>query len=315
MAAVLRFVFRRVLLAIPILIGVTIVVFFTIKLIPGDPVSTLLGPTATPQARAELVSRLGLNESLPAQYGNWIWSVLHGDLGRSLSLQEPAATAVMKALGNTLILTISTLVVALIGGVALGTAIALRPASRVARFLKGSSIAAISIPQYSVALLLLLLAVETDFLPTGGMHSSAGAGFGDLLEHLLLPTIAASLAPMGIIARMHAVSLEEVMEREFVTSLRARGIGGAKLVRHAFHNSLPSLLTIAGLQVGYLLGGVLFVETIFNWPGLGQLIYQAISARDMSVIEAGVLVSATILVLVNVLVDSLHAVVDPRVRD
>lgn len=315
MPAVLRFVARRILLAIPILVGVSIVVFFTIKLIPGDPVSTLLGPTATPQARAELVSRLGLDESLPAQYANWIWSVLHGDLGRSLSLQEPAATAVMKALGNTLILTITTLVVALAGGVALGTAIALRPASRLARWLRGSSIAAISIPQYSVALLLLLLAVETDFLPTGGMHSSAGAGLGDLAEHLVLPTIAAALAPMGIIARMHAVSLEEVMDREFVTSLRARGIGGRKLVRHALHNALPSLLTIAGLQVGYLLGGVLFVETIFNWPGLGQLIYQAISARDMSVIEAGVLVSATILVLVNVLVDSLHALVDPRVRD
>src|SRR5262249_5909570 len=162
-------------------------------------------PTATPQARAELVSRLGLNESLPAQYGNWIWSVLHGDLGRSLSLQEPAATAVLKALGNTAILTISALVVATIGGIAIRTAIALRPAlgaaSRLARWLKGSSIAAISIPQYSVALLLLLLAVETDWLPTGGMHSSAGAGFGDLLEHLLLPTIAAALAPMGIIAR------------------------------------------------------------------------------------------------------------------
>ena len=152
-------------------------------------------------------------------------------------------------------------------------------------------------------------------LPTGGMHSTAAGGLGDLFEHLVLPTIAAALAPMGIIARMHAVSLREVMDREFITSLRARGIGGAKLVGHALHNALPSLLTIAGLQVGYLLGGVLFVETIFNWPGLGQLIYQAISARDMSVIEAGVLVSATILVLVNVLVDSLHAAVDPRVRD
>jgi peptide/nickel transport system permease protein len=315
MRGVIRFVLRRVLLAIPILIGVSVVVFFTIKLIPGDPVSTLLGPTATPQARAELVSRLGLNESLPAQYANWIWSVLHGNLGTSLSLQEPAATAVLKALGNTAILTIATLVIAIAGGVTLGTAIALRPAGRVARFLRGSSIAAISIPQYSVALLLLLLAVETDALPTGGMHGTAAGGVGDLLEHLLLPAIAAALAPMGIIARMHAVSLEEVMDREFITSLRARGIGGRRLVRHALHNSLPSLLTIAGLQVGYLLGGVLFVETIFNWPGLGQLIYQAISARDMSVIEAGVLVSATILVLVNVLVDSLHAVVDPRVRD
>jgi peptide/nickel transport system permease protein len=156
--------------------------------------------------------------------------------------------------------------------------------------------------------------VETGALPTGGMHSTGASGVGDLLEHLILPALAAALTPMGIVARMYAVSLGDVLSQEFVGALRARGLARAAVVRHAMHNAVPSLLTITGLQVGYLLGGVLFVETIFSWPGLGLLVYQTISSRDMAVIQAGVLVSAVVLVLVNVLVDTVHGLVDPRVR-
>jgi peptide/nickel transport system permease protein len=309
-----RFVTRRILLALPILLGVTVVVFLTIKLIPGDPVTTLLGPSSTPQQRADLTARLGLDRPLPVQYASWLWAVLHGNFGTSVSLQQSAATLVLKAFGNTAILAGTALLLALVGGVVLGATMALRPRGALARVVSGTSIAALSIPQYTVALLLLLLAVETGALPTGGMHGTETGGLGDLLQHLLLPAIAAALTPLGIVARMFAVSLSDVLGEEFVVNLRARGLAQRQIVRHAMRNALPSLLTITGLQVGYLLGGVLFVETIFTWPGLGLLVYQAISSRDMVVIQAGVLVSAAVLVGVNVLVDALHGLVDPRVR-
>jgi peptide/nickel transport system permease protein len=309
-----RFLARRLVHAIPILLGVSIVVFVTIKLIPGDPVSTLLGPNATPQARADLTSRLGLDQALPVQYFSWLKSVLGGDFGTSLTLQQPVGALVSKAFVNTALLTGTALVLALIGGVALGTIVALRPGGVLAKVVAATSVTAISIPQYTVALLFLLFAVETGAFPTGGMHSTGGSGFGDLLPHLVLPAVAAALTPMGIVARMYAVSLSDVLSQEFIGSLRARGLSQAAVVRHAMHNAVPSLLTITGLQVGYLLGGVLFVETIFSWPGLGLLVYQTISSRDMAVIQAGVLVSAVVLVAVNVLVDAVHGFIDPRVR-
>jgi peptide/nickel transport system permease protein len=309
-----RFLLRRLLLAIPILFGVSIVVFITIKLIPGDPVSTLLGPNATPQARADLTSRLGLNDPVPIQYLHWLWSVLHGDFGTSLSLQQSVGSLVRTAFLNTALLAGTALVLAVVGGVVLGTIVALRPRGVLAKVVSATSVAAISIPQYTVALLFLLFAVETGALPTGGMHDTGGSGIGDLLPHLVLPAVAAALTPMGIVARMYAVSLSEVLQQEFIGSLRARGLGQRAIVRHAMHNAVPSLLTITGLQVGYLLGGVLFVETIFSWPGLGLLVYQTISSRDMAVIQAGVLVSAVVLVAVNVIVDAVHGFIDPRVR-
>ncbi|HEY4277855.1 MAG TPA: ABC transporter permease [Conexibacter sp.] len=309
------FLTRRLLLAVPILLGVSVVVFITIKLIPGDPVASLLGPNATPAARADLVSRLGLNRAVPVQYAHWLWSSVQGDLGTSISLQQPVASLVLKAFGNTLLLVAAALILAVAGGVVLGTVVALKPRSLVGRIVGGFSIGSISVPQYTVALLLLLFAVETGALPTGGMHDTGVTGFGDLLQHLLLPAIAAAVTPMGIVARMFAVSLADVLGQEFVASMRARGLTRAAIVRHAMHNALPSLLTITGLQVGYLLGGVLFVEVIFSWPGLGQLVFQAISSRDMPLIQAGVLLSAVVLVLVNVVVDTAHALVDPRVRN
>lgn len=309
-----RFLARRLLLAVPILLGVSIVVFITIKLIPGDPVSTLLGPNATPQSRAELTSRLGLDQPLPVQYWSWLKSVAQGDFGTSLSLQQPVGSLVRTAFLNTALLAGAALLLALIGGVLLGTVVALKPHGKLAKLVGGFSVTAISIPQYTVALLALLFAVETGALPTGGMHSTGVSGAGDLLQHLILPALAAALTPMGIVARMYAVSLGDVLSQEFVGALRARGLTQAAVVRHAMHNAVPSLLTITGLQVGYLLGGVLFVETIFSWPGLGLLVYQTISSRDMAVIQAGVLVSAVVLVLVNVLVDAVHGLIDPRVR-
>lgn len=311
-----RFLARRILLAVPILFGVSLVVFITIKLIPGDPVASLLGPNSTPEAREMLTHRLGLDRPLPVQYGAWLWSSLHGDLGISIARQVSASSMVLDAFWNTLLLTAFAALIALVGGIVLGGIAAFRRGRPSAATSSSISLIAVSAPQYSVGLLLMIVfAAQHQWLPAGGMHDALGnGGFGDLLRHLVLPGITAALVPMGIIARMFRSTLLDVMNQDFMEALRARGLPSTAIVAHAIHNTLPGLLTIAGLQFGYLLGGVVFVETIFSWPGVGLLVFQSISQRDLPVIQAGVLVSALAFVVLNLAVDAAHGLIDPRIR-
>jgi peptide/nickel transport system permease protein len=310
------FMGRRVLIAIPTLIGVTIVVFITIKIIPGNPISSLAGINSSAATRAALTHRLGLDQPWPVQYFDWMKSTLRGDFGISISRQLAVRPLVFSALQNTMILALAGAVVAFVGGILLGMWSALRRRHSDGAVASGGAVIAVAAPQYSVALVLLVvLVVNNPVFPSGGMYNATGGGgFPALLDHLVLPAIAVGLAPMGVIARIFRSSLIDVMNQEFVTSLRARGLTRAAVLRHAFHNTLPSLFTVAGLQVGFLLGGAIFVEILFTWPGLGQLIFQAISSRDYPVVEACSLVLAVAFVLLNVVIDTGHALIDPRVR-
>lgn len=316
MVFVVKFFLRRLLAIIPIVFGVTVVVFLTLKLIPGDPASALLGASATPAQRKELIEQLGLNRSIFVQFWHWFTDVVQGDLGHSILRQQPVGPMVMDAFWNTMILALGASVIAIIGGLVIGAVGALWPRKVVGRIAGWISTGSVSTPQYSIGLgLIVVFAVNWEVLPASGMYSSTGSqNLGDLLQHLILPAIAAGLAPMGIVARVFRSSLDDVMRADFVESYRARGVPSRKVVTHAAHNTLPALLTISGLQLAYLISGVVFVETIFSWPGLGLLIYNSIAQRDYPVIEGGVLVLAVALVLINVLVDTAHAAVDPRVR-
>lgn len=310
------YVLRRLLLTIPILIGVSLVVFITVKLIPGDPVSGLLGPTATPEARAELTQRLGLDQPLPLQYLAWLWSAVRGDLGASTALHRPVADVVVAAFGNTLWLAGAAALLAVVVGAALG-AFAAFARGRVGRAVaNGLSMVGMSAPQYTIALVLLIVfAVVLRVSPASGMYSPVGGGsWGDLIWHLALPAIACALVPAGVIARMFRSTLTELSGSDWVDGYRWRGVSEAGIRRHLVRNAVPSFLTVAGLQVGYLLGGVVFVETIFAWPGVGRLVFESIAKRDLSVIQGGVLVSALAFVLINIIVDVAVATVDPRVR-
>lgn len=310
------FLARRSLLTIPILVGVSLVIFATIKIIPGDPVASLLGPTGTPAARAALVHRLGLDRALPVQYVTWLWNTLRGDFGMSIARQSPVRALVFSALGNTLVLTAAAAVIALVLGVLIGALTALRPNGPLAKIGNAVALVSISVPQYSVGLLLIIyVAAGAGWFPVSGMHDPNGnGGLVDLFNHLVLPAITAALVPAGILARMFRSSVLDVMGQDFVEALRARGLSERRILLHAFHNTLPSLLTVAGLQIGYLLGGVIFVEAVFAWPGIGELVFSAISERDLPVIQAGVLVSAFAFVLLNLVVDALHGLIDPRIR-
>jgi peptide/nickel transport system permease protein len=310
------FLLRRTLIALPTLIGVTIVVFVTLKLIPGNPVAALAGMNSTPAVRAELTHRLGLDQPWPIQYLDWLRSVLSGDLGVSIAQQRPVRPLVLSALNNTLILAAAGAVVAFVGGTLLGGWSALRRRRPDGSLASGLAAAVVSAPQYTVALVLLvLLTVDVRAFPSGGMYNAVGGrGLGVLSRHLILPAVAVGLAPMGVVARIFRTSLCDVLDRDFVVSLKSRGLGRFRVLRHAFHNTLPSLLTVAGLQIGFLLGGAIFVEILFTWPGIGQLVFQSISARDYPMIEACSLVLAVAFVLINFVVDAAHAWIDPRVR-
>ena len=309
------YVLRRVAVAVPILLGVSLLVFILLKMVPGGPVDGLLGPLSTPEQREQLESRLGFDRPAPVQYAKWLVAVGQGDFGDSITKQTSAARLVWDAFRNTLVLAAVGGAAALAGGVVLGTvwAHSRRAASRASA--AAASVLAVSIPQYSFGVVLIaVLAVRFGVLPSGGMSSATGeGGLVDSLRHLALPAATAAVVPMGIIARTQRSALLDIAVAGLMESLRARGFGQGRVLSHALHNTLPSLLTVAGLQFGYLLSGVVFVEIIFSWPGLGLRVFEAISQRDLPVIQAGVMISALAFVVMNLVVDVLHAVIDPRV--
>ncbi|WP_030266056.1 ABC transporter permease [Streptomyces sp. NRRL B-24484] len=310
------FLLRRLLLAVPTLLGVTVVVFATVALVPGDPVAAFLGPGAPPEARAEFAARLGLERPLPVRYLSWLGHALTGDLGTSIADQRPVGGLLLPAIGQTLVLTAAAFALVLVGGVLLGAVGALRPRGPLGRLSGAATTLAVSAPQYSVALALIaVVAVRLRWLPAGGTHDVFGdGGSADLARHLVLPAVAAALVPLGLTARVFRAALGSVLAGDLADGLRARGLSRAAVLRHCVHNASPALLAIGGLQLAYLLEGVVFVETLFARPGLGRLLYDALAARDLPLVQGGVLVVAAAFVGVNLLVDTAHAAVDPRTR-
>jgi peptide/nickel transport system permease protein len=314
----LRFIVLRALLLVPVLVGASLVVFILITLAPGDPTATLLGPNASDEAREALRERLGLNDPLNVQYGNWLALVVQGDLGTSIEMQAPVLDVAIEKFLNTLILGAAGAILGCFLGIAAGVISAVHQNSLVDRFILLASIFGISMPPYWLSIVFIYgFAVHLGWFPTGQMYSVGGdQGLLDLLWHLALPAIAAAVVPATIMARVSRTAMLEVMRQDFITGLRAKGLPErAVLYRHAFRNALPPIVSMTGLQVGYLLlGSALFVEIVFTWPGLGLQTYNAIGARDFPMIAGIVLVSTLIFVIMNLIVDVCCAWLDPRVR-
>jgi peptide/nickel transport system permease protein len=311
---VLMVALRRVSMAVPSLLGVSVVIFLLLNVLPGDPLAGLLAPDATQADRAELARRLGLAEPLPVQYVNWLSGVVQGDLGYSFSRRRPIAELIGTALVNTTILAAAAAAIGLTTGIALGTLAALTRGRWVDRVVSILAMSGLSVPNYWLAILLIIVFSATlRWLPAAGMYGPDG-GLVDLLNHLLMPALAASAVTVGLTARMTRASLIETFGEDFVLLLRAKGLTGGQILRHVAKNAAPPILTVAGLQVGFLLGGSVLVETIFSWPGLGQLIFQSIASRDLRVIQAAVLVIAVTFVSINLVIDLLQTVLNPRLR-
>lgn len=313
-----RFLGHRLLGVLPVMFGVSIVIFILMHLAPGDVTTVLLGPQATEAAKADLRHALGLDQPLPLQYGKWLLRTIAGDFGVSIATQRTVADLVLPRFINTLVLTVASLLLSIVIGYSVGFFAALRARSVFDRVTTTVTLMAGSTPPFWLGLILVLLfAIRLHWLPVSGMVDMAGDGGAlDVTRHLVLPAVTVALGPAAIITRMVRNSIREAMDRPHVRVARAKGLSQRTLLRrHVILNAMPPIVTITGLQLGYLLGGALLVEVVFAWPGLGALLYDSITARDMPVVQAVTLLIALSFVMVNILVDVINVLLDPRLRE
>jgi peptide/nickel transport system permease protein len=286
-------------------------------MIPGDITAALLGPMATEAAKEQLRHALGLDQPLLVQYVKWLGTALSGDFGRSIATSLPVSHLVLPKFGNTVVLAAGSLLLSLVIGFGIGVFAAAHAGSTFDRATMSITLVFGSIPPYWLGLVLVMIfALSLRWLPTTGMYDIIDpGGISDLLRHLVLPAVATAAAPAAIITRMVRTSMVEILAQDYVRVARAKGIPRRVILwRHVLRNALPPIATITGLQLGYLLGGALFTEVVFAWPGLGYQLNSSIVARDVPVVQAAVMLIALIFVLVNLAVDMLNAVIDPRIR-
>ena len=311
------FVLRRLTASVLVLFGVSVVVFLTLKLIPGDAAYVLAGPNASAQEIETVRQALGLDQPVPMQYVTWLGRALHGDLGRSLELHEPVLQLVISRYSNTLVLVVSGMLFAAVVGILAGTLAALHPHTVLDRALMLVALTANSTPSFWLGLVLILIfSLGLKLLPSSGMVSARGdGGILDVLQHLLLPSLTLGAISAALIARMTRASMLEVLTQEYVLVARAKGLRQSLLVRrHALKNALLPVLTVIGLQMGSLLGGAVITETIFTWPGIGYQLYRGIALRDVPLVQGAALVVAASFVLINLAVDVLYSYLDPRIK-
>ncbi|MGQ0549533.1 MAG: ABC transporter permease [Armatimonadota bacterium] len=312
-----RYVAQRLVSVAFVLLGVSFIVFLVLHLTPGDPAQILLGPLATPGELATLREQLGLDKPVLVQYGRWLSHVATGDFGRSIVLRRPVLPEAWSRFKATVILAAGGMLVAFPLGVASGVLSATRRGSPLDRLSAVLSMVSISMPAFWVGLLLIMgFSLKLGWLPGAGMFSAAGdGGVGDLLIHLILPAITLALVPLAVITRLTRSNMLEVIGQDFIRTARAKGAPERWVIaRHAFRNTLVPLVTILGLEAGFLLAGAVYVETVFSWPGIGFMMVNAILTRDFPLVQGGVLLIATTYVLINMATDLLYVYVDPRVR-
>ncbi len=298
---------RRMALAVPTLLGVTILIFLLIRLIPGDPARVIAGLTASDEEVRRIRVELGLTRPLHVQYAIFLAELLHGNLGTSAATRAPVTEEISLRLRPTVELAISSILLATVVGLTAGIISATRQYSTLDYVVMSVALFGVSIPVFWLGLMLMLLfSVYLHWLPAGGFGGPA---------HFVLPTIALAAFSIAIIARMTRSSLLETFNQDYVRTAHAKGVRrSAVVLRHALKNALIPVLTVIGLQFGALLGGAILTETTFAWPGMGRLLVNAISSRDYPVIQGIVLVFALLFAVVNLAVDVLYAYVDPRIH-
>jgi peptide/nickel transport system permease protein len=304
----LRYIGRRLVGAIPVLWGVATLVFVIMRLLPGDPAALMLSEGGgSAEAIAALRASLGLDDPLPVQYGRYLLSLFRGDLGTSLFTHRPVTTTIAEQLPSTIELALAAMLVATVVGGLLGTAAAVRQGTWLDSVATAFAVTGVSVPIYWSALLLIsLLSLRLAWLPATGQGG---------LAYLLMPALVLGFASSGVIARLVRASLLEVLNQDFITTARAKGLGeGVLLIRHALRNALIPVITVIGLQFGFLLGGTVVTETIFSRQGIGRLLVNAILWKDFPVVQGVVLLAALVYTLVNLGVDVAYAFLDPRIR-
>jgi peptide/nickel transport system permease protein len=311
----LRYTLRRLITVIPIAFGVTIVCFCLVFLAPGDALQTLIPDNAPPEVIELLKHRYGLDQPLPMQYLLWLDHAAHGDLGVSIGTGRPVAPELTAAIGNTAVIAICAAIVGFSLGLILGLLAGYHRGGWVDRVCSAIAVAGLSVPQYWLGIILVIgFSVELNWLPAMGMGPGGVSPHWSDIRNMILPVSTLALVPMGIIARSTRDRVAEVLRLDFVRTLRAEGLPGHVILRHVVKNAAPPVLAVMGLQLGYLFGGSILVETVFNWPGVGFLMSNAILRRDQPMLQGSILVLALLFVALNLIVDIVQTSIDPRIR-
>jgi len=297
---------------IPVLIGVTFIVFFILALTPGDPVTIILGDNATAENIAKLTEELGLDDPLLVRYGRYMLNLLKGDLGKSYSNQLSVADQILERFPNTFILAVAAILVALIIGIPVGIISAKKQYTWLDNTFMVLALVGVSMPVFWLGLVLVIVfSLNLRWLPSQGM----GQGFMGILKSLVLPAVSLGAGSAAMVARMTRSSMLEVIRQDYIDTARAKGVKESTItIRHMLKNALIPIITVVGLQFGQLLGGAVLTETVFSWPGLGRFMVEAIKKKDTPSVLGSVIFLSVAFSIVNLLIDILYAYVDPRIK-
>jgi peptide/nickel transport system permease protein len=312
-----KYILHRLLISVPVLFGVTVIAYFIMTLAPGDAVDMLISPGLSAEDIALKRKALGLDQPVPVQYVRWLEQLVHGNLGYSFTNRRPVVERIGERIGATLSLAFSALLFSYLVAIPIGVLSAVRQYSILDYVATVFSFLGVSVPSFFFGLLMIyIFALKLDWFPTGGTHT-IGADFSlaDRLSHLVLPMIVLSLQNTGVVMRYTRSSMLDVIHQDYVRAARAKGLGERLVIfRHALRNALIPVITLAGLQFPFLLGGAIITEQIFNWPGMGRLAVEAINQRDYPTIMGLNLLTAVMVIIGNLLADIMYGVVDPRIR-
>ncbi|ALM83427.1 ABC transporter permease [Bordetella sp. N] len=311
----LSYILRRILATIPVVLTVAVLVFGLLRLTPGDPALILAGDSATPEQLQEIRAHMGLDRPITTQFALWAGQVLRGDLGVSLHSGTPVTSMIRDRLAPSLALALCTIVVSTLIAVPLGAFAAWRRGSRVDRSIMAFSVLGFSVPIFVTGYaLILLFAMKLGWLPVQG-YKTMQDGLGLFTQHLVLPTVALSTGFIALIARIARSSILEVMGEDYIRTARAKGITErAVLLAHALRNAAVPIITIIGISIALLISGVVVTESVFNLPGLGRLVVESVQARDYPLIQGLILLFSMVYIVVNLTIDVLYSVFDPRIR-
>lgn len=312
-----RYILRRLISAIPVLLGITVIVFAIMAMIPGDPATAILGAYATPENVERLNRDLGLDAPAFQRYFIWLGNLLSGDFGRSYSLNRPVLDEILDRFGATLILAGVAFVICAIFGVLAGVVSASRQYGWADKAITFAVIIGISIPSFFLGMLMILIfAVRLQWLPVSGMYAIYGGGdLWDLIKHLIMPAFALAVVATGVVARLSRGAMLEVLRQDYIRTARAKGVPERQvLMGHALRAAMVSIIPVLGLQAGFVLSGAVYIETVFQWPGIGRMLVDAILKRDLLLVQGGVVFVAAIYVLFNIAVDVAQSMLDPRIK-
>ena len=313
----LAYLLRRILYTLPIMLGVALLCFALVHLAPGDPLVSVLPADASAELQAQMRELYGFNRPLPEQFARWVWRALQGDLGQSIATSRPVASEVMTAVVNTLRLAVVATLIGFVLGSLFGFVAGYFRNSWVDRTCSMLSVLGVSVPHYWLGMVMVIIfSSQLMWLPATGAGPGGSGDWAWDWEHvqfMILPAITMSVIPLGIIARTVRALVAELLDQEFILGLKAKGLTHVGIFRHVLKNAAPTALAVMGLQLGYLLGGSILIETVFSWPGTGFLLNQAIFQRDLPLLQGSILVLAVFFVLLNLIVDVVQTLLDPRI--